>query len=402
MDALGCGPERLLAVSCWLQLSILRSETAYGLWIATLARMRGSCSLRRTRKPKRAVCSGSVLRTRSALQRSLAAVSVTLSGVMGCNIGVNPSSMDVSGEWLGTVVTSASGDPVAEAWEYRLSLNQTGTQLSGTSRARTLTEPRYYVDFELTGEISSDGRLALIEGKLLDELRPPNVVWCPLRLTLERTSANGRRLKGEAVSPGCPTGIVSLHGVGVSVTGWPTAPSSRQLGFDSLCDDWPNHPSGCFWLTANGWRDAQPMRRHRNPVNGKYHLGADWNLQADPTDCDLPVHAIADGKVVLVVPNYHKDWGNVLFVFHDLPVGTFTSMYGHVNWRGGLPSSGDTVARGTEIARIGRANPSEPCHLHLEIRPGLRTMVGDGYAASQTSVPPNGQVDPNIFIRTYR
>lgn len=321
----------------------------------------------------------------------------------GCSIVSNPSSLDVTGTWLGTIVSTTPGDPIAEAWEYRLALNQNGVQVSGTSRAMTLTEPRYFVDFALTGEISPDGRLILTEGMILDELRPPNTTWCPERLTLEHTTANGRRLKGEGTSAGCPTASVSLQPEGVSVTVWPIAPLSRELGFDKDCLDWPNHPAGCFWLTANGWRDAQPMRRHRNPTNGKYHLGADWNLDADPTDCDRPVHAIADGKVILALPDYHLTWGNVLFVLHDLRVGTFTSMYAHVNWSPtGKPSAGDSVVRGQEVARIGRANPQEPCHLHLEIRPGLRTKVGDGYASSQTAVPPNGQVDPNIFIRTFR
>lgn len=339
---------------------------------------------------------------RAILIRALVTTSLIL---LGCGDGGAtdaPVLATVSGNWLGTVTNPAG--PAAEIWEYRLSLTQAGLRLSGTSKARVLTEPRYFVDYNVTGTVAEDGRVMLTEGTLLAESRPPNSIWCPLSLTLTHVSTNEGRLSGEAeaTAGGCLPGVVSLQREGISTTAWPTAPMIADTGFDAPCGDWPNHAAGCFWLTTNGWRDSQPMRRHFNPAFNGYHLGADWNLGASADDANLPVHAIAEGTVSEVRPNF-ASWGNVLFVRHMLPIGTFTSMYAHVNWNvTGPPSVGDSVRRGQQIARIGDAGGTRPYHLHLEVRPGNGTDVGSGYMSSQSGVPPQGQIDSNIFIRTFR
>jgi murein DD-endopeptidase MepM/ murein hydrolase activator NlpD len=311
-----------------------------------------------------------------------------------------PPVKNVAGNWLGTVTNPAGS--IAEIWEYRLSLSQTGSRVSGTSRARVLSEPRYFVDYRVTGTVTADGRLTLNEGQLLTELRPPGSLWCPLSLTLMYDSTNGPRLSGNAAATTCLAGVVRLQPEGVGATTWPTAPTATSPGFDAACGDWPNHTAGCFWLMTNGWRDAQPMRRHFNPAFNGYHLGADWNLGSGSDDANMPVYAIADGTVSEVRPDV-ANWGNVLFVRHDLPIGTFTSMYAHVNWNvSGQPNVGDIVARGQQIARVGDAGGTRPYHLHVEVRSGTRTDVGPGYVPSQSGRTPQGQIDPNIFIRTYR
>jgi murein DD-endopeptidase MepM/ murein hydrolase activator NlpD len=93
----------------------------------------------------------------------------------------------------------------------------------------------------------------------------------------------------------------------------------------------------------------------------------------------------------------------VVFVRHDTPWGTFTSMYAHVNWMSsGVPVLGQTVSKGQQIAVIGNGGGVYPYHLHFELRAANNTIVGPAYISSQSGTPPRGQIDPNAFISTHR
>jgi murein DD-endopeptidase MepM/ murein hydrolase activator NlpD len=180
---------------------------------------------------------------------------------------------------------------------------------------------------------------------------------------------------------------------------WPIDPANPSAGFYSSCADNPR----CFWLNTGGWHDVQPFLRYdyidNTGKNYGYHLGADWNL--DPVDAGLPVSAVADGEVVSVQPNV-AGWGNVIFVQHATTFGTYTSMYAHVDWMpSGPPSLGPTT-RGKQLAVVGNGGGLYPYHLHLEIRNGSSTAVGPGYVSSPSTVPPQGQVDPDAFIAVHR
>ena len=202
-----------------------------------------------------------------------------------------------------------------------------------------------------------------------------------------------------------PNGVESNEQA-VTVTGtstgftWPVDPSNGSNGYNGACGDWPGNPTGCFWLSANGWRDAQPFRRNLSSLG--YHLGADWNLGSGSNDANLPVYAVADGVVSSVRTNV-SGWGNIVFVRHNTSSGTFTSMYAHVNWNpAGPPAEGQQVSRGQQIARIGNGNGLYPYHLHFEIRNGDNTQPGPGYTSSNSGATPQSQVDPNVFIASHR
>jgi murein DD-endopeptidase MepM/ murein hydrolase activator NlpD len=111
---------------------------------------------------------------------------------------------------------------------------------------------------------------------------------------------------------------------------------------------------------------------------------------------------MADGRVSSVQPSI-AGWGAVVTIYHDLPIGKVTSVYAHVNWKaGGPPAVGDTVRRGQELARIGSGGGLYPYHLHFEVRGGNVTRMDRGYMASQSARTPEGQIDPNLFIRAFR
>jgi murein DD-endopeptidase MepM/ murein hydrolase activator NlpD len=140
----------------------------------------------------------------------------------------------------------------------------------------------------------------------------------------------------------------------------------RAAGF-AACADWPRVADACYWISANGWRDANPFQRHYNtaPVPG-YHLGADWNFGSGAAE--LPVSAVADGIISSVQPDV-SGWGNIVFIRHNTPWGIYTSMYAHVNWASfGMPLVDQNVAQGQQIAVMANANGSYALPLHLEIR----------------------------------
>lgn len=185
---------------------------------------------------------------------------------------------------------------------------------------------------------------------------------------------------------------------------WPTDPNTASNGSYATCGDWPGVAGACFWLSTGGWRDAQPFQKHLFTGYG-YHLGADWNLGSGSNDQNLPVHAVAAGVVSRVLTSYSSAWGNIVFLRHTTPAGTFTSMYAHVNWNtSGPPVVGASVSKGQQIARIGNANGyyGTAYHLHFELRRGDNTTPGSGYTTTRVSEGPQAQIDPNSFIATHR
>lgn len=310
-------------------------------------------------------------------------------------------SIDLTGRWLGTV--TQPGGPWADIFEYRLTITHSGAQVTGTATSRWLVEPQHFADFTLTGSFSPLGGIALHEGGLLSETKPSDgTFWCPKQLTLTYSPQDGGTLAGNWTSQSCLPGSVSLQRDGRSTTVWPIASGNGAQGFDGPCDDWPGHATGCYWLSQNGWRDAQPFRRHFNPAYNGYHLGADWNLGTNADDKDMPIHAMADGTVSSVQHSV-PGWGNVIFVLHRLPIGTFTSMYAHVAWNSsGPPAEGTSVSRGQQVARVGNGNNLYPYHLHFEVRAGNSTRIASGYVTAPSGRTPENQVNPNIFVRSFR
>src|SRR5207302_1358244 len=156
-------------------------------------------------------------------------------------------------------------------------------------------------------------------------------------------------------------------------------------------------PQGCYWISADGWRDVQPFQKHLYSGFG-YHLGGDWNLGAGSNDANRPVYAAADGTVSSVQSDV-SGWGNIIFVAHNTPTGAYTSMYAHVNWAdSGPPSVGQAVTKGQPIAKIGNGNGLYAYHLHFELRVGSSTSAGPGYTQTVVTSGPQGQIDPNLFI----
>jgi murein DD-endopeptidase MepM/ murein hydrolase activator NlpD len=124
-----------------------------------------------------------------------------------------------------------------------------------------------------------------------------------------------------------------------------------------------------------------------------YHTGADAEYQ-DITD-DVPVYAVADGKVVL--SKTASGYGGV-FMIEILLNGTkHTVLYGHIR-PSSLPKVGTQVTKGKQLAVLGTGYSTETDgerrHLHFTI---LATNALDirGYVQSESQL--SGWLDPLTF-----
>ncbi|MDQ3147745.1 MAG: M23 family metallopeptidase [Actinomycetota bacterium] len=108
---------------------------------------------------------------------------------------------------------------------------------------------------------------------------------------------------------------------------------------------------GCLWPAA-GRVTSEFGRRW-----GRLHAGIDI---AAPTG--TPIYAAAAGTVIF--SGVQGGYGNVVIIDH----GGFTAVYAHQSSR--IASTGQSVARGQAIGRVGSTGHSTGPHLHFETRYG--------------------------------
>jgi lipoprotein NlpD len=108
------------------------------------------------------------------------------------------------------------------------------------------------------------------------------------------------------------------------------------------------------------WPLAQPILSSPfGARQGRPHEGID--LAAPP---GTPIHA-ADGGQVLYAGNAVRGYGNMIVVQHGADLLT---VYAHGSVL--LVKTGDKVAAGQEIARVGQSGRATAPHLHFEVRRG--------------------------------
>lgn len=121
-----------------------------------------------------------------------------------------------------------------------------------------------------------------------------------------------------------------------------------------------------------------------------YHTGADAEYQ-DVAD-DVPVYAVADGKVVL--SKTATGYGGIFMIEIELNGQAHTVLYGHVR-PSSLPKVGAQVTKGEQLALLGTGfsteTDGERRHLHFAI---LATNALDirGYVPSKSQL--SGWLDP--------
>ena len=164
--------------------------------------------------------------------------------------------------------------------------------------------------------------------------------------------------------------------------------------------------------------NAQPNRNGLQP-NG-FVIFRDFNDDTNHSAVDLAngseggeVRAIGPGTVVIVEALLgEKQYGNVILIRHNLPEGTYYSLYAHLQMGSVIVSVGETVAAGQRIAAVdctGRTSGVNLCasngrtgpHLHFGIR---RTQdLGCGTISARcTWDSMDNWVDPIRFIEDRR
>ncbi len=121
-----------------------------------------------------------------------------------------------------------------------------------------------------------------------------------------------------------------------------------------------------------------------------YHTGAD--VEYEDVTTDVPVYAIADGKVVY--SQYVSGYGGVFMIEIQLDGAAHTILYGHIR-PSSLPKVGQAVSKGQQLAVLGTGYSSETDgerrHLHFGVLSNNRIDV-KGYVQNKSEL--SGWIDP--------
>ena len=175
-------------------------------------------------------------------------------------------------------------------------------------------------------------------------------------------------------------------------------PKAAALGGPFIAVDEPSAAATAFQrelaaaqsavAALDGLRRALPSLPLRQPLNGELRLSSGFGYRADPflgrpalhsgvdllDDYGEPVRAAAGGTVIAAGPS--GGYGNMVEVDHGSGIST---RYGHLSQI--EVTSGQTIASGAILGRVGSTGRSTGAHLHYEVR-------ADGEA-----------VDPARFLR---
>jgi len=121
-----------------------------------------------------------------------------------------------------------------------------------------------------------------------------------------------------------------------------------------------------------------------------YHTGAD--VEYEDVTADVPVYAIADGKVVY--SQYVSGYGGVFMIEIQLNGAAHTILYGHIR-PSSLPKVGAVVSKSEQLAVLGTGysteTDNERRHLHFGVLSNNRIDV-KGYVQSESQL--SGWIDP--------
>jgi lipoprotein NlpD len=162
--------------------------------------------------------------------------------------------------------------------------------------------------------------------------------------------------RGEALAPGRPVFVLGKAGVVPANPSAPSAPSAAA----PLAPAQGATPSPARSNAPLRWPVASPRLSSLFGTRwGKPHEGIDM---AAPTG--TPVLAASAGEVIYAGDQV-RGYGNMVVLKH---AGDLVTVYAHNSLL--LVHTGDRVAVGQEIARVGDTGRSTAPHLHFEVRRG--------------------------------
>lgn len=157
-------------------------------------------------------------------------------------------------------------------------------------------------------------------------------------------------------------------------------------------------------LPVANYREGRTLKVFGQEVHDRFngfHAGDDVEV-GDKSNV-VPVHAIADGTVVL--SRRVGGYGGVLVVRHTIGSGpnpeTVSALYGHLNLAQ-APGVGARVRRGQPLATLGdhesEETDGERKHLHFQLwaRPGIQLA---GYTATRAGL--SAYLNPTTFFQAH-
>lgn len=131
-----------------------------------------------------------------------------------------------------------------------------------------------------------------------------------------------------------------------------------------------------------------------------WHVADDLEITEDELEKDIPVYAIADGKVIY--RNWLSGYGGVLILQHEIDGQRIQSLYGHINLNDTRPQLGEFVRIGTKLATLGAdksiQTDNERKHLHFALYPGT-TLRLNGYEPSPANI--DNWINPTKYLEQH-
>ncbi len=129
-----------------------------------------------------------------------------------------------------------------------------------------------------------------------------------------------------------------------------------------------------------------------------YHVGDD--IEYVDVESDVPVYAIADGKVLQIT--YASGYGGVMVVSHDIDGRKINSVYGHIDLGSIELKTGDWVKKGQQIAVLGdhesEETDGERKHLHFALYEGGQVKI-NGYVNTEAEM--DAWINPQNFFLNH-
>jgi murein DD-endopeptidase MepM/ murein hydrolase activator NlpD len=129
-----------------------------------------------------------------------------------------------------------------------------------------------------------------------------------------------------------------------------------------------------------------------------YHTGIDFETTPQEQNIDVPIFAACAGKLLL--KKYASGYGGVAVQACKLDNADVTIIYGHLRLSGIIPSVGDVLSPGQQIAVLGTGYSSETDgerkHLHFSIHKGTAINIL-GYVQKPADL--SGWLDPEQYLK---
>ena len=156
------------------------------------------------------------------------------------------------------------------------------------------------------------------------------------------------------------------------------------------------NPFGSYF-TGDKKQDIDQKVCNNATTYAGYHTASDLEATAEEASIDVPVLAVANGKIVKV--GNATGYGGILVLAVNIDGGDYTAIYGHIDLKSTNLEVGDEVKVGHKLANLAPAcsdgNGHTRKHLHFGLHKGSAIDV-KGYVASQSEL--NSWVDPKVLL----